>query len=75
MNRTSRFQNEGWTYSEDISTNPISVNILLIWAPSLERGCFFAGTIAGAKVWMSYFLNSAFFHSPDWMRRSVISVT
>ena len=29
----------------------------------------------GAKVWMSYFLNSASFHSPLWMRRSVTSVT
>ena len=36
------FQKEGWTYSEDISVNPISVKILLTWASSLESMCFFA---------------------------------
>jgi len=37
------FQNAGWTYSEDISVNPMSVKSLRTWAPSLVRGCLFAG--------------------------------
>ena len=36
------FQNDGWTYSDDISLNPISVKILPTWAVSLESMCFLA---------------------------------
>ena len=31
--------------------------------------------MVGANVWISYFLYSASFHSPLWIRRSVTSVT
>ncbi len=74
MYRTSRFQNAGWTYSEDISANPMSRKSLLTWELSLESICFLAAYTEGAKVWMSYFLNSAPRHSPLWMMRSVTSV-
>ena len=53
----------------------MSVKILLTWALSLVRGCFFAGIAGGTKVWTSYFLNSASFHSPLCIMRSVTSVT
>ena len=52
----------------------MSVNSLRTCAPSLESMCFLAGLTVGAKVWMSYLLNSASFHSPFWMMRSVMSV-
>ena len=75
VNRTSRFQNAGCTYSDFISANPMSVNSLRTCAPSLESMCFLAGYTVGAKVWMSYLLNSASFQSPLCMRRSVMSAT
>ena len=42
MKRVSMFQKAVWTYSEDISLNPISVNILRTSLPSLVRGFFLA---------------------------------